>query len=704
MEFLLTEYDIFQHIHQHQLVNNNPASLYSSLETMYDVELSKADKSNLKMTFLKFTTYRKRVHSKREAFDWDAIVGKGSDEIDVMKVIIPEEMTVVVPDEKESLEDSFKAELSSGYKPFKDLNRKQKLRRINPLVKLLNVMVKYYQTTEEELLEVLNYSKGKQMKGTIPLITALTLYQECELGRRRYTKQKKLLKAAGFDVLPSYKKLDHFKKTRVPEIHFLPAPYIGVCVNLEEAVTMSMKRLEDSGQVKILNNSQLSLKYGFDGSGSHNIFNQKGNAETSNILLSTFCPLSLEHNNTNLWKETTPNSATAQKPYCLQMGKESVDQYHAQDPFQDELLKMEQGIDVNKKTVTVKAHLSCDRKASEMVFGNAGAFCDMCTLTKEECEDVNNIKNGFVISKSVEGLWEVYENLKDPDDENEIVKRRGDYDERQGQCHKPTIRHETNSYQVLHARLRTFDTFMEAMVRSYAGMEYWGVGGPHTKTLHKNFKAKLQEYILTTTHIHWDYPNQQGGTSTTGKIAQDLLEKYLDVIIVVLKETDKQKFKFFGSQLAGILRVINSKDFVNVDHYHSICTSLNVFLRESLPWVSITPTMHKLLGHTWELIELNGDKGLGVFDESGLEACNKLLRKFRIQLGRKTSQMDNLIDTFIRFWLNSDEEVNQQRKKTLPWCKNCSIRGHSTRYCPLRNTTEGPLNEVDTLVKYMKSN
>ena len=49
MEVILTEYDVFQHIHHQQLVNSNPATLYSSIETLYDIELSKADKSNLKI-------------------------------------------------------------------------------------------------------------------------------------------------------------------------------------------------------------------------------------------------------------------------------------------------------------------------------------------------------------------------------------------------------------------------------------------------------------------------------------------------------------------------------------------------------------------------------------------------------------------------------------------------------------------------------
>ena len=111
---------------------------------------------------------------------------------------------------------------------------------------------------------------------------------------------------------------------------------------------------------------------------------------------------------------------TVQKPYCLQMGKESTEQYKVQNRFQESILKMEDGIVVNDAKLKLKATLSCDRKARELVMGNAGAFCDLCPLTKEECEDVENIKQGFEITKTVQDLCERYENLKDDDDENEV--------------------------------------------------------------------------------------------------------------------------------------------------------------------------------------------------------------------------------------------------------------------------------------------
>ena len=175
------------------------------------------------------------------------------------------------------------------------------------------------------------------------------MYQECELGHRWYTKQKKLLKAAGYDILPSYKQLNNFKKKLVPEIQILPEPYVGVYVDLEEAVLLSMQLLMETGQAKISNNAELSMKYGFDGSGSHHIYNQKGNVETNNMLDSKFCLLSLKEDNKIVWQESTPNSVTAQKPYCLQMRKESIKQYHVQDRFQTSILKMEEGIMVGIK-------------------------------------------------------------------------------------------------------------------------------------------------------------------------------------------------------------------------------------------------------------------------------------------------------------------------------------------------------------------
>ena len=104
-------------------------------------------------------------------------------------------------------------------------------------------------------------------------------------------------------------------------------------------------------------------------------------------------------------------------------------------------------------------------------------------------------------------------------------------------------------------------------------------------------------------------------------------------------------------------------------------------------WVSITPSVHKLLAHSWELIDSNNGYGLGSLDESGLEGCNKLVRNIRTCIARKTSQKDNVVDTIKRMWLASDPLVQIERKKARNVCKVCSWEGHTARSCPLDRAT-----------------
>ena len=63
--------------------------------------------------------------------------------------------------------------------------------------------------------------------------------------------------------------------------------------------------------------------------------------------------------------------------------------------------------------------------------------------------------------------------------------------------------------------------------------------------------------------------------------------------------------------------------------------------------------MHKLLGHSWELIMENDGNGLGDLDEIGMECCNKLIRRFGTSLSQKTSQADNITDVLTRLWGNT---------------------------------------------------
>ena len=95
----------------------------------------------------------------------------------------------------------------------------------------------------------------------------------------------------------------------------------------------------------------------------------------------------------------------------------------------------------------------------------------MCSKTKEECKNFEVVKTGFEIEKMVEEMHKFFNSLEE---NGEIIKVAGDYAVRQGQCHKPIAEHEVKSTQVLHGLLHTFDHFMAALLRCYAGVYYWG--------------------------------------------------------------------------------------------------------------------------------------------------------------------------------------------------------------------------------------
>ena len=66
-----------------------------------------------------------------------------------------------------------------------------------------------------------------------------------------------------------------------------------------------------------------------------------------------------------------------------------------------------------------------------------------------------------------------------------------------------------------------------------------------------------------------------------------------------------------------------------------------------------------------------------VFSEEGSEACNKLIRKYKEHLARKTSFEDNISDIFIRLAPESDPGLLEIRSKFRS--KRCGEEGHTRR-------------------------
>ena len=84
-----------------------------------------------------------------------------------------------------------------------------------------------------------------------------------------------------------------------------------------------------------------------------------------------------------------------------------------------------------------------------------------------------------------------------------------------------------------------------------------------------------------------------------------------------------------------------------------------VKLMQCFPWCAVSPSVHRILAHSWEVIELNDSHGLGNLSEEGLEALNKYIRSIRQSGARKDSTLNNFTDTFNHLWDRSRPTIVQ---------------------------------------------
>ena len=140
---------------------------------------------------------------------------------------------------------------------------------------------------------------------------------------------KKILGYTGNKIFPRWNKIRAYQRSISPEVHNLPEPNKGIYFNLSECCQITASRIiSNLGQDIIMEDAPLKIeiKFGFDGSGGHAIFNQLKNVMTNNMIIAMFCPISIKGNQNNiLWEQQHPNAATSQRPLMIEKGKDSTE-------------------------------------------------------------------------------------------------------------------------------------------------------------------------------------------------------------------------------------------------------------------------------------------------------------------------------------------------------------------------------------------
>ena len=133
----------------------------------------------------------------------------------------------------------------------------------------------------------------------------------------------------------------------------------------------------------------------------------------------------------------------------------------------------------------------------------------------------------------------------------------------------------------------------------------------------------MRDLLLKETSYHIDLPSCDGGTSSTGNVATDCFSNKRDFLrwaTSTITPEDKEKLITIHTNLGAILRVFNSSHKLDIVKFEMLCKSTYDYIVDNYPWISITPSLHKLLAHSTEPIDkYSNGCGLKLYSEVNIE-------------------------------------------------------------------------------------
>eukprot|EP00733_Pompholyxophrys_punicea_P001837 Pompholyxophrys_punicea_v1_NODE_1080_length_980_cov_2.245405.p1 type:complete len:177 gc:universal NODE_1080_length_980_cov_2.245405:577-47(-) len=133
------------------------------------------------------------------------------------------------------------------------------------------------------------------------------------------------------------------------------------------------------------------------------------------------------------------------------------------------------------------------------------------------------------------------------------------------------------------------------------------------------------------------------------------------------------------SKLSAILILVNRPQAIHSkDKFKEFCLETYKGLTTKYAWYYLPSGVHRLLRHSWELMEDEelANFPLSLWSEEASESCNKLYRNSRLQFARKNNRRNNLEDILHRRLVASDPKISmilsnkQQKAKKLKISKS----------------------------------
>ena len=548
----------------------------------------------------------------------------------------------------------------------------------------------------------------------MPVLAACSMIYNVNFSLNQYQELRIELLSHGF-ALPVRNAVDQCKKTLLPK-SIVSTPIKASC-EVQELITQTVTSLLEIEKAAVSDDADLKVvaKFGLDGSGQHKIRHQNqkdqeedGESSDEETVLTSYigafwCPLHIYCGEVLLWTNPLPNSILYARPVCLLREKENRETVLKHfKPFMDKLAGME------NELIPITTTQSCsnngtmevvcpgkivtelsmiDGKMADLIQGDSGAFCHYCIATRAEANNIKRIEEGFTIEKSFENCMKTWQALES----GELsYNDKG----RAGQVNEPINKRNMQFYGITHQKLRSLENMEKLLYHLISGQTHtWSEGDWRVKDALKSAKKESIKHIRQKCGFLIDTPTSSGGNTDTGGIADRFFsqENRDDICSVILNEADRIAFSKLLQMFNMVLSVsqhVDSSKTANPMRVKELCQELKIFYKTKFPWAMLSPSVHSMCGHIWELFVITNEAPIAIFSEQGSEAWNKHIRAYKSGPGaraRQTSVQENILDIFNRMMIKTHPKIASRKRQLV--CMRCNRLDHAIRSCPMRLST-----------------
>ena len=502
---------------------------------------------------------------------------------------------------------------------------------------------------------------------------------------------RNLLTRYGVEAFPPRNQIDDFKNTLYPHV---TVERLSASVSITDLYHSTLCNIVSSESLQsklndIANHANLvfMVKAGLDGSGSHKKRHQLSgdqlddtmSGSSENFLGVFMTPMSILCNvgdaSVVLWKNPLPNSIFYTRPIQLFKAKETrsfIEQIFPNLQSSMDSLEIPHQIEglSHKCSITTKVTM-IDGKMTDILQGDSGAFCHYCDIKRDAASDPLVLfeygAGGMHITKTIEECYRRWSLVQSGDIGYNNPLRAG-------QCHKPLMSKSGRFFAVLHQELRSLDFCLKILYHLVAGQKIWSETDSSVKAEVASAKARVISHVRASCGgLLLDSPTTCGGNTNAGPVAKRFFgfENRVAISSLIEDAEDRENFSILLGMLNVCLSVVESVDVgkkVFVDRFKNHCYETMVHIVVHFPWVFITPSVHQMLAHSWQLFEMQDGGPIAIWSESGVEAWNKHVRNFRSGAGcraRQTSVQANINDIFVRMLITSAPIIAKIRQDLM---------------------------------------